>query len=87
VIFQVIDESLRELCVPVVGASDGAGHGGHSVGIVASIHPGEQALLEVLRGSQGAPEGTREGFQDVGPVAPVGMESRSVTADCSGESR
>ena len=70
---QVLDESLRELCVPVVGASERAGHGGHGVGVVAGIDRGEQGLLEVLRGGQEAPEGTGEGFEDVGAIAPIGV--------------
>jgi hypothetical protein len=41
----------------VVGPGDGAGHGGHRVGVVAGVHGGEQGLLEILGGGKEAPVG------------------------------
>jgi len=73
VILQIYDEVLREPCVAVVGPSDGAGHGGHGVGVVAGVHRCEERLLEVLRGGEKAPESAGEGFQDVSAVVPVGV--------------
>ena len=73
VILQIYDEVLREPRVALVGPSDGAGHGGHGVGVVAGVHRCEERLLEVLRGGEKAPESAGEGFQDVSAVVPVGV--------------
>ena len=53
--FQVPNESLREPRVALIGSTDGAGQGGHGVGVLAGVHGGEQGLLEVLGGGEEAP--------------------------------
>jgi hypothetical protein len=68
VVFRVGEQPLWQARIAVVRAGDGTRHGGDGVGVMASVHGGEEGLLEVLRGGQEAPEGAWEGLQDVGPV-------------------
>ena len=57
----------------MVRPGERACHGGYGVSVAAGVHGGEEGLLEVLRGGQEAPEGTGEGFKDVGAIASIGV--------------